>query len=147
MADIYDVKNYDPQNNVGNLINRARSELCDALDRELASLDMTAAQCVVVSMLACGCADSSSQICKEITYDTGAMTRMVDRLEKKGFLRRVRNKEDRRVVCLELTERGKEMLPDLRASTVTVMNQFLHNLTNSEVKQLEGFLKRMLPQD
>ena len=37
-----------------------------------------------------------TQICKGISYDAGAMTRMIDRLEQRGILRRVRVADDRR---------------------------------------------------
>ncbi len=144
MGDIYTLETYDPRVNVGSLINRARIELGNALDKELARFDMTAAQYVVVSMLAAGYIDTAAQMCRENSYDPGAMTRMVDRLEKKGFLHRVRSTEDRRIVRLELTEQGKAILPELRACTLAVMNRLLRNFTKSEVRQFENFLEKMV---
>ena len=38
--------------------------------------------------------------------DPGAMTRLLDRLEAKGFCRRLRSADDRRVVHIELTAEG-----------------------------------------
>src|SRR5678810_504165 len=78
-----------PQHGVIRLINRVRVEVMDALDRELTDFDITAPQLVVLASVANKEADSAAQLCKSISYDPGAMTRMIDRLEQKGLVRRV----------------------------------------------------------
>jgi len=79
------------------LVNRVRVELIDALDRELAQFDITAAQLIVLASVASREADSPAGLCKNISYDPGAMTRMIDRLEQKGLVRRNPNPDDRRL--------------------------------------------------
>lgn len=144
MGDIYDPKTIQPSSSVGYLINRVRTEFIEAIDRELAPLDVTAAQYIIMGHLAHNLADSASQLCKGISYDPGAMTRMIDRLEAKGFIRRVRSAEDRRAVNLELTVEGKAVFPKLRVSVVGVLNRFLRGFSKTEARQLEGFLQRIL---
>jgi DNA-binding MarR family transcriptional regulator len=104
---------------------------------------VTSAQYVILSTLASG-ADSASQICKGISYDAGAMTRMIDRLEQRGLLQRVRVADDRRTVKLQLTDEGKTLYPKMRASAIEVINGLLRGFTKAEARQLEDFLKRML---
>jgi len=140
----YDPKTFHPGSSVGYLVNRVRTELLSAIDKELAPLDVTAAQYIIMSQLANRLADSASQLCRSISYDPGAMTRMIDRLEAKGFVRRVRCPEDRRASNLELTAEGRSVFPKLRERVVNVLNRFLRDFTQSEVRQLEGFLQRML---
>jgi len=144
MSDIYDIKTYQSRGSIGYLINRARVELLDALDQELAQFDVTAAQYIIIGTLAEGHADSASQICRGISYDPGAMTRMLDRLEQRGLIRRVRLTDDRRSVKLELTAEGKAIYPRMRACSVTVLNRFLRGFTKAEAHQLESLLQRML---
>jgi len=72
------------------------------------------------------------------------MTRLLDRLEKKGVLRRVRAKADRRTVHLELTAEGKRLYPKILEALVEVFNHLLHGFSKSEVQQLEQLLKRMV---
>lgn len=144
VGDIYDPKTIQPSSSIGYLINRVRTEFIDAIDRELAPLDVTAAQYIIMGHLAYSLADSASQLCKGISYDPGAMTRMIDRLEAKGFIRRVRRAGDRRAVNLELTAEGKAVFPKLRVSVVGVLNRLLRGFTKSEARQLEGFLQRIL---
>jgi len=150
MNAIYNVKQYDPPKTIGYLINRVRSEIFAALDQELvrdaelAQLEITAAQYIILSSLAHRDTDSTSRLCKEMSYDPGAMTRMVDRLEAKGLVRRQRCPEDRRLVNLELTDEGQAALPKMRACSVTVMNRFVRGFSAEEARQLEGFLTRMV---
>ena len=142
-TDVYDAETFEPGRCVGPLINRVRLALLEALDRAFSPLNVTAAQYAILATLASG-ADSASQICRGISYDAGAMTRMIDRLEQRGLLQRVRVGDDRRTVKLELTEEGKTLYPKMRASAMAVVNDLLRGFTKAEAQQLEGFLKRML---
>jgi DNA-binding MarR family transcriptional regulator len=141
---IYEARTFEPQRSVGRLIGRVKMGMGDALDRELAPFDISAAQFVILVALATGEADSASSLCRGISYDPGAMTRMIDRLEQKGLIRRTDHPEDRRRVGLELTAEGKAVYPKLKAAAMTVQNQFLRGFSKSEVRQLEIFLQRML---
>lgn len=149
-ADIYDAKTYEPRKSVGHMLNRVRTAMFAALDAaltgdaDLAKFEVSAAQFVVIASLAMGEADSASQLCKGISYDAGAMTRMIDRLESKGLIRRRRDADDRRLVNIELTEHGKEAFPKMRLCAMGVLNRFLRGFTQGEARQLEGFLQRML---
>ena len=87
---------------------------------------------------------SASDLCKGISYDAGAMTRMLDRLESKGLIRRNRSTEDRRLMILELTDEGRAAYPRMREISLSVANRFLRGFSKSEARQLEGFLTRML---
>ena len=79
-----------------------------------------------------------------MSYDAGAMTRMIARLEEKGLIRRSRCPNDRRLINLELTEQGQAAMPRMRNVSVRVLNRFLQGFTKAEARQLEGFLTRML---
>ncbi len=143
MTAIYDPKTFNPKTAVGGLVSRVKIKLFEAMEAELAPYDITAAQYVILVGLANGI-DSASGLCKGVSYDPGAMTRMLDRLEKKGLVGRVRCPDDRRVVKLALTEEGKAAYPKLIASAAKVMNRCLAGFTTSEAEQLEGFLQRIL---
>lgn len=145
-AEIYDPKTFDPKTGIGSLIARVRVKLFEALDEELAPFDITAAQYVILVNLANG-VDSASGLCKGVSYDPGAMTRMIDRLERKGFVRRVRSPDDRRVVNLALTEEGKAVYPKLVARAAAATNRRLRGFTKAEAQKLESFLQRMLVND
>jgi DNA-binding MarR family transcriptional regulator len=126
------------------LINRVRVEIIDALDRELSAFDISAPQLFVLSSVAHGEAESAARLCKTISYDPGAMTRMIDRLQQKGLVRRVPHPEDRRAMNLELTVAGKALFPQLVAVKDRVQAQFLRGFSEDDAKLLESLLYRML---
>lgn len=149
-AQIYDIETYQPAKCVGQLMYRVRSAQMSALDEALAQdpglapLEISSAQYIIISVLAKRGVDSPVQLCKDLSYDAGAMTRMLDRLEAKGLIIRRRCPDDRRCVKLELSEAGRMALPKLRACSVRVLNQFLRGFSHAEARQLEGFMLRML---
>ena len=151
MGDVYDIETYQPRKGVGHLLSRVRAEMLAALDnalaadQELSPLELSAAQFIVIAALALSDgAKSSSDLCKGISYDAGAMTRMVDRLESKGLIRRNRRPDDRRVVDVELTEAGHLAFPRMRVVSMGVVNRFLQGFSQAEARQLESYLTRML---
>jgi len=152
VSDIYDNSSFQPGRHVGALVSRVKVEMLAVLDRELsqdkrlASLEMSAAQYIIIANLASGPGEpkSAADLCKVISYDAGAMTRMLDRLEAKGLIRRTRSSQDRRLMNLELTEEGRAAYPRMREISMAVAKRFLRGFTKAEARQLEGFLNRML---
>src|SRR5690606_15568608 len=87
---------------------------------------------------------TAADLAKGLEYDPGAMTRMLDRLEKKGVIRRVRAAQDRRRIFIELTPRGRKLLPVLQKASIDVLNQALKGFSAQEFKQLSEALVRMI---
>lgn len=144
MQSIYNIETFRPSQGVGAHIGRARRTIVETIDQELAPLDISHAQWIVVMLLGDGAASTAAELCKILIYDPGAMTRLLDRLEKKGVLRRVRAKDDRRTVRLELTADGAKLYPRILEALVQVFNRLLHGFSKSEVQQLEQLLQRMV---
>ena len=140
---IYDPATYDIRTAVGPMMGRVRAAFLDALDEALAPHELKAADYLVLVALANDAADTASSVCTMLSHDPGAMTRKIDALEKRGFVRRVRSAEDRRAIKLELTPEGRKLYPKVLAAAVGISNAFLQGFTKPEVRQLEGMLKRM----
>ena len=148
---IYESDSYEPSRSVAHVLGQVRVEMLAALDRELtadrhvADIGVTAAQFIVISRLAAAeRKKSASDLCKEMSYDAGAMTRMIDRLESKGLIRRARCPQDRRLVYLEMTEQGRAAYPRLREISMAIQNRFLRGFSRTDARQLESLLGRML---
>jgi MarR family transcriptional regulator, multiple antibiotic resistance protein MarR len=129
---------------IGHLVARARSALLTGLDGELEQFGLTGAQFAVLKNVADGTADTAADLCRTMHYDTGSMTRMLDRLEEKSVLRRERCTEDRRVVYLRITDTGNELLPQLRTAAINVLSRHLAGFSPAEVDTLKQFLVRMI---
>lgn len=129
---------------VAPLIGRVRTVLLTKLDAELQPFGITGVQFGVLKNLADGTAETAADLCRVLHYDTGSMTRMVDRLEEKGLIRRERQTDDRRAVALRLTAAGRTALPRLRAITAEVVQSMLAGFTSAELDGLTRYLDRMI---
>lgn len=144
MMGFYDPARFDPHEGLGYLIGNVRRALLEALEHELAPLGITAPQAIVLFQLAHGDASHAAEFCRILQYDPGAMTRLLDRLERKGFVRRARSAQNRRLVRIELTDAGRAAVPRVGRSAIGVFNRFLTGFSKPEARQLIAFLKRLL---
>jgi DNA-binding MarR family transcriptional regulator len=144
MSNIYSLKNYTPEESIGFLLKRTGSLLTTTVDRALAEFDMTHAQLPIFLKLLHGCANTAADLARELSHDTGSMTRMLDRLEEKGFIKRTRSSEDRRLVQVELTPKGKQLADQMTQVLINALNHHLHGFTLKEVDQFKDFLRRMI---
>ena len=129
---------------VGQLMGRARASLLASLDAELERFGLNGTQFVVLKHLGEGAARTAADLCRLNRYDTGAMTRILDRLEEKGLVRRERGREDRRVVFLRLAPHGRSLLPRLMAVATRVVDAHLAGFSASEIEAFSGYLRRMI---
>jgi DNA-binding MarR family transcriptional regulator len=144
MPQTYTVKNYTSEESIGFLLKRVGSQLTITVDRALAEFDMTHAQLSIFIKLLKGRANTAADLARELMCDAGAMTRSLDRLEEKSFIQRSRDSTDRRVVQVELTEKGKQLADQMMQVLVDVLNHHLRGFSGDEVTQFKDFLRRMI---
>lgn len=141
---LYTPENYTPTESVGYLLGQAKGRITAAIDAEMAPYDITGAQWITLLHLSCTEVETAGELCKRACVDTGSMTRMLDRLEKKGLVQRVRCCEDRRVVRLRMTEAGEKLaalMPDVASR---VLNHHLRGFSRDELELLKSLLRRII---
>ena len=143
-APIYAARSFRSREAVGALVALTRKALIEEFERELAPLGLNAAQALVIVVLADEGAGTAAEICKHLSHDPGAMTRLIDKLETMALVRRVRGREDRRSARLEVTQRGRALRAQVTQVQVNVLNRMLRGFSRAEARLLERFLKRML---
>lgn len=82
-----------------------------------------------------------SVICNEILADNSNLTRMVDRLEARGLVRRAPADHDRRVTLVQLTAAGKALIDELRPHHRMLVEQRMSYLTAEQLGQLHEALQ------
>jgi DNA-binding MarR family transcriptional regulator len=75
---------------------------------------------------------------------SAGVTSRIDRLERRGFVRRLADPDDRRGVIIELTDEGREVVDAAVAAIAISDRQLLERLDPREVEQLEGLLRKLL---
>ena len=70
------------------------------------------------------------------------ITKLIDRLEKKGIARRFSSKKDRRVNLIKITEKGSKLLDKVWKKHVQALNNILEGFSEVEKKEFNEFLER-----
>jgi DNA-binding MarR family transcriptional regulator len=143
-ASFYRAEGYCADESVGYLMKRVLMSIAQAVDRRLEPQGITQAQWGPLFMLRRSRASTVAELARELQTDPGAMTRLLDRLESKGFCRRERSTDDRRVVHIELTPEGEVAADRVPVELAEVLNEHLAGFSKTEWTQLKGFLQRML---
>lgn len=133
----------NPITDLGWLLVTARERLLERIDEVLAPHNLTAAQYGVIINVGRG-QDTPAKLCKAMSYDRGAMTRMLDRLFDKGLLVRLPSPTDRRSVTLKLTEQGQYLEPHLMPLVTAVFDRAMSGMNDTERKQLGVLLCRLI---
>ncbi len=129
---------------LGFLVTGVRNAIWTSIDRELQPLDITTAQFVVFNSIAKGKGSTIGELCRVIGYDSGAMTRLLDRIEKKGLIRRVANPDDRRSYLIELTQESATLVPKARRQVQNVFAALLQGFSDGEAAALKAALEKIL---
>jgi DNA-binding MarR family transcriptional regulator len=140
----YTPQDYRPDDSVAYLMRRLITSFATEVEHELDPRGLTNAQWVPLYKLHLGHGSTAAELARECQLDAGAMTRMLDRLEAKGLIRRVRSSEDRRVVNLELTDDGRKSAAQIPHALCKVLNAHLQGFSRDEVELLKSMLVRML---
>ncbi|WP_322770025.1 MarR family transcriptional regulator [Frankia sp. Cr1] len=125
----------------GSLLHRTARELNTALERSLAPFDVTAQQAALLLRLRSE--TSPHRLAAALGTDTAGMTRLLDRLEDKGLVSRVRHPSDRRSVRVELTAAGATLTPRLAPVFGSVIRRLFDGFSTDDLQQLSVMLQRM----
>ena len=87
---------------------------------------------------------SPTRLGKGLMMSSAGMTSRIDRLERRGFVRRLPDPDDRRGVLIELTDQGRETVDAAVAALTTSDRQLVERLDPSEFAQLEALLRKFL---
>lgn len=140
----YDADRFLPERSVGLLMRRVLHSIVQQVDRRLVAQELTHAQWAPLYKLMRSGGSTVAVLARELQTDPGAMTRVVDRLEAKGLVRRERSTEDRRVVQLVLTEAGEQVAAVVPGVLAEVLNAHLAGFSEDEWNLLIELLQRML---
>jgi len=143
VREFYRAEGYRSEESIGYLMRRILSGISQGVELQMGDPGPTFPQWVPLHKVHQGMATTVAELARECQLDTGAMTRLLDRLEAKGLCRRVRSLEDRRVVHIELTDEGRVAAEQVPHVLSRVQNEYLAGFTEAEWAQLKGYLQRI----
>jgi DNA-binding MarR family transcriptional regulator len=121
-------------------VKRSYAMCADVLEPVFAEHGFTFLQYQILAWLRDGIALNPRDICAQYRHNSGALTRVIDQLEEKGFIERLRRDRDRRKVELQLTDAGRKVIERLIPLVVEQLNQVLQDFSSDELKELTRLL-------
>lgn len=144
MIQHYDTTTFRSERSLGYLLKVAHSRMHECATLAFADHDLNFMQWIVLTKLREGSARTAGDLCKRMHYDTGAVTRLLDTLEERGYLRRERSRQDRRVVELEITQAGIDKLVELTPLVVGKLNEALEEFSAAEFAEFTRLIDKLI---
>ena len=105
--------------------------------------DVTANDMHVIEAIGPNSAKNMTSVARELEVTTGTLTIAVNSLVKKGYVDRTRSEEDRRVVLISLSEKGKKAYFHHRRFHEEMIGAVLNELSEEEQRALESALSKL----
>lgn len=112
--------------------------------KELTYNDMHIIEAIGIDAVGLEMPRKMSEVAKTMSVTTGTLTKAIDSLEKKGYVRRQRSKEDKRVVYILLTERGVLAYRHHEKFHQDMIAFILENVSEEESRVLQQALERLM---
>jgi DNA-binding MarR family transcriptional regulator len=109
-----------------------------------ARVDLTMPQLKVLLLLGRHGSAPVSWLATRMEVSPPNITGILDRLEQRGWVRRMSDPQDRRVVRIVLTDDGERLLHELSGAGVDSLRDSLHTLSNGAAEDLRRGLSRFL---
>lgn len=86
---------------------------------------------------------AQKDLAKKLLKSGGNITMVVDNLEEKGFVKRLRGKTDRRLFYVHLTESGKKLIKNVLPDFVKMLTKEIKIITSSDQIELQRLCKKL----
>jgi DNA-binding MarR family transcriptional regulator len=127
-------------------VQRTASALSGEFTRLFREHGLSEATYNVLRILRGALGDEGSRTCSEVgehmVSPVPDVTRLVDRLEARGLVRRTREHEDKRVVRVEITRKGLDLLALLDGPVMRAHERQLGHMTDADLSRLIRLLAR-----
>ncbi len=122
---------------------RAARAVTASIEHRLAARGLTTTQLGVLEALLHKGPLTHRELGRKVLTSAGNMTDVVDKLEARGLVRRVRDIADRRQVRVELTDDGRSMIERVFPCHAADLARAMSGLDQDELRTLGDLLRRL----
>ena len=140
----YTVDTLEAGKSIGFLIKRCGGLMSQLAERRFAAEQVSFTQWMVLANLDRFEHLTATALSAQTCHDMGALTRIVDGLERAGLVRRERSERDRRVVEIALTPEGRRHLQTGKRLVVDLLNSLVAPFSRQEIETLIALLQRTM---
>ena len=134
------------EENIGLLIHDVARLLRVLYDRQMASIGLTRSQWWLLTYLFFKDGINQSELAILMDMEKAPLSRLLDRMEKKGWVIRKNENKDRRTKNIYLSESIKPLISSMRDKAAEYRSESLSILTDKELNKLKDILQ-ILKQD
>jgi DNA-binding MarR family transcriptional regulator len=135
---------YRLEQQVGFVLRRAHQRATDTFNTVMAGFDITPRQFAALAKLHDLGPTSQNQLGRLVAMDPATMFGVAGRLAKRGLVRQAIDPNDARLVILELTDEGRQIVEAMEARGVEVSQRTLAPLTPDEAETFLRLLGKMV---
>ena len=95
---------------------------------------LTPEQFILIDLLWNQGSMSQQQLADQMQKDKNSVTKLVDALERKGFVVREQNRQDRRSNTLILTEKAEGLKPGAKQKGISILDEMLIGISEEELR-------------
>lgn len=139
----YSTTDFQPDSSVGYLARRVHQLTQAGLEPVFAAEGLTNIQWQALISIYFNRGETCAALARDLSYDKGATTRLLDVLEAKGWATRERGRDDRRLVGLTLTQAGEEVTQHVRVRVIEAWNGWLRDWPDADVEGALATLQRL----
>ena len=139
----YSETDFEPDRALGYLVRIVHQMGAAALEPLFVEEGLTGTQWSVLISIWFDRSRTSADLARDLNHDKGAMTRLVDALEERGWVTRQRCTDDRRAVNLALTPAGQAIALKARGRVIDRWNDWLEDWDREDVSTLIGLLRKL----
>jgi DNA-binding MarR family transcriptional regulator len=134
----------DLTSHLGYWLRHVSNHVSHAFARKLESRDVTVAEWVVMREIYGEAPLAPSRLADKLGLTRGAISRLAERLIAKGLVTRASHVSDGRAHTLDLTTKGRSLIPKLAALADQNDAEFFDHLTAQERATMERVLKEIV---
>lgn len=125
------------------VLTKAYKTIMDKAIKDMKNYGLSSSEFAVLEVLYTKGSIPLQQIGEKILITSGSITYNIDKLEKKGLLKRVPAKEDRRVIYAELTADGRQMFDRIFPLHAARIHEFMSGVNADQKRQMTEWLKQL----
>ena len=116
----------------------ASDKMDDAFSR-MSGINLTDGRCLDLLDVHEGL--TAGELAEAASISPGAVTTVLDRLERMGLVTRTRDEADRRRVLVELTPKARELAFEAYGPVAAYAREYIEKLTDEEIQTISRFLE------
>lgn len=129
---------------VGFVTNKEAKKIVKAFSQVLSYQGITRTQWIALYYLSISEYINQSELADTMNVEKSTMARLIDRMEKEGYVKREKHESDRRITYIRLTDVGRQRNKDLMPFGEDFNNTIIRDITEEDLDIFKKVLNKLV---